>query len=131
MPWPIASCTCTWVKRDISIVLYCNLCGSLSEKVHSFFGSCAALVVVYKLRWHDFVILTTYSRVPNKRTGRLLENEKMRKNPTYTHLFGTIRLLIFSKKSHLYVYCHQCFYSFLHFHIFFFMFISLLNLWTY
>ena len=41
-----------------------------------------------------------YSRVPRKRTGRLLENEK--KNPTYTHLFGTIRLLIFSKKSHLY-----------------------------
>ena len=29
---------------------------------------------------------------------------KMEKNPTYTHLFGTIHLLFFSKKSHLYVY---------------------------
>ena len=29
-----------------------------------------------------------YSRVPNKRTGCLLENEK--KNPTYTHLFRPI-----------------------------------------
>ena len=29
------------------------------------------------------------------------------------HLFGTIRLLIFSKKSHLYVYSHLYFYSFL------------------
>ena len=38
--------------------------------------------------------LNAYSRVPNKRTGRWLETEK---NPTYTHLFGTIRLLIFSK----------------------------------
>ena len=38
--------------------------------------------------------ILTYSRVPNKRTGRLLENEK--KTPAYTHLFGTIRLLIFN-----------------------------------
>ena len=38
----------------------------------------------------------------------------MRKNPTYTHLFVTIRLLIFSKKSH--VYSHLYFYSFLSFH---------------
>ena len=37
----------------------------------------------------------------------------MRKNPAYTHLLGTILLLIFSKKSHLY------FYSLLKFHIFF------------
>ena len=35
---------------------------------------------------------------------------RMEKNPTYTHLFGTIRLLIFSKKSHLYVYSHLYFY---------------------
>ena len=35
----------------------------------------------------------------------------MRKNPTYTHLFGTIRLLIFSKKSHLCVYSVLYFYS--------------------
>ena len=49
----------------------------------------------------------SYSNVPNKQTGRLLENEK---NPTYTHLFRTIRLLIFSKKSHLYVYSHLHFY---------------------
>ena len=40
-----------------------------------------------------------YSRVPNKRTGRLLENER---DPTYTHFFRPIHLLIFSKKSHLY-----------------------------
>ena len=40
----------------------------------------------------------------------------MRKNPTYTHLFGTILLLIFSKKSHLYVYSHLYFYYFLYFH---------------
>ena len=40
----------------------------------------------------------------------LIENEK--KNPTYTHLFGTIRLLIFSKKSHLYVYSVLYFYYF-------------------
>ena len=31
---------------------------------------------------------------------------EIEKNPTYTHLFGTMRLLIFSKKSHLYVYSH-------------------------
>ena len=37
----------------------------------------------------------------------------MRKNSTYTHLFGTIRLLIFSKKSHLYVYSVLYFYYFL------------------
>ena len=41
---------------------------------------------------------------------------KMEKNPTYTHLFGTIRLLIFSKKSHLYVYSHLYFYWFMYFH---------------
>ena len=33
----------------------------------------------------------------------------MEKNPTYTHLFGTIRLLIFSKTSHLHVYSHLYF----------------------
>ena len=32
--------------------------------------------------------------------------QKVRKNPTYTHLFGTIRLLFFTKKSHLYVFSH-------------------------
>ena len=37
----------------------------------------------------------------------------MKKNPPYTHLFGTIRLSIFSKISHLYVYLHLYFYSFL------------------
>ena len=54
--------------------------------------------------------------------------QKNRKIPTYTHLFGTIRLLIFIKKSHLYVYSHLYFYSFLNFHIFFqvnFMVLSL------
>ena len=41
------------------------------------------------------------SRFLNKQTGCLLENEK---NPTYSHLFGTKQLLIFSKTSHLYVF---------------------------
>jgi hypothetical protein len=54
-----------------------------------------------------------YSRVPNKRTGRLLENEK--KSHLYA-LFGTIRLLIFRKNSHLYVYSRLYFYSFLYFY---------------
>ena len=49
-------------------------------------------------------------QVPNKRTGRLLENEK---NPTYMPLFGTILLLIFSKKFHLYVYSLLYFQDFL------------------
>ena len=39
------------------------------------------------------------SRFLNKQTACLLENEK---NPTYSHLFGTKQLLIFSKTSHLY-----------------------------
>ena len=39
--------------------------------------------------------------------------QKRRKNPTYMHLFGTIRLLIFSKKSHLYVYSVLYSYYFL------------------
>ena len=33
------------------------------------------------------------------------------------HLFGTIRLLILSKKSHLYIYSHLYFYTFLNFFI--------------
>ena len=53
--------------------------------------------------WTKVMEFRAYSRVLNKRTGRLLENEK---NPTYTHLFRPIHLLIFSKKSHLYVYSH-------------------------
>ena len=40
----------------------------------------------------------------------------MKKNPTYTPLFGTIRLLIFRKNSHLYVYSRLYFYSFLYFY---------------
>ena len=60
----------------------------------------------------DFKVKVMYSTVPNKRTGRLLENEK---NPTYMPLFGTIRLLIFRKKFHLYVYSRLYFYSFLYF----------------
>ena len=40
----------------------------------------------------------------------------MKKNPTYTHLFRPIRLLIFSKKSHLYVYSLLYFYQFLYIH---------------
>ena len=38
---------------------------------------------------------------PYTGVGRLLEMET---TPTYTHLFTTIRLLIFRKKSHLYFY---------------------------
>ena len=63
-----------------------------------------------------------YSRLPNKSTGHLLENEQI---PPYMHLFGTsIRLLIFSKTSfssilllfskeifHLYFYSELVLYS--------------------
>ena len=51
-------------------------------------------------------------RVPNKRTGCL----KMKNNPSYMHLFRHICLLIFSKRSHLYVYSHLYFYYSLYFH---------------
>ena len=38
---------------------------------------------------------------------------KKKKKSTYTHLFGTIRLLIFSKKTHLYFYSHLCIFLFI------------------
>ena len=41
---------------------------------------------------------------------------KWKKNPTYMHLFGTIRLLIFIKKSHLYVYSNLYFIHFCQIH---------------
>ena len=37
----------------------------------------------------------------------------MEKNPTYTHLFRTIRLSIFCNKSHLYIYSNLYVYSIL------------------
>merc|ERR1712051_403756 len=70
-------------------------------------------------------LIISYSAVPNfrgaltllltleSRINKQVVYWKMTKNPTYTHLFGTIRLLIFSKKSHLYVYSHLHFYYFL------------------
>ena len=76
-------------------------------------------VITWKFEKFTTHILYTYSRVPNKRTGRLLENEKKSHLyaliQTYTfinfqqkvppiRLFPPILLLIFKEISHLYFY---------------------------
>ena len=65
------------------------------------------------LNWLFYFAGTLESRI-----NKQVVYQKIRKNPAYTHLLGTILLLIFSKKSHLYVYSHLYFYSLLKFHIF-------------
>ena len=55
-------------------------------------------------RYLFFHLQVSYLPTLESRINEQVVYWKMEKNPTYTHLFGTIRLSIFSKKSHLYFY---------------------------
>ena len=57
-----------------------------------------------------YIVHATYVHTLESRINEQVVYWEMEKNFTYTHLFGTIRLLIFCKKSHLYVYSYLYFY---------------------